>query len=286
MLTKQTIFDFLEKVNRKPKPFEYYTTPALWCDSYISKQMLALHISDDIELASRKKEFIDRSAKWMVEHFHINSNFKICDFGCGPGLYTMRFAKYGADVTGVDFSKTSIEYAKEQAEKKKLNIKYILQDYLEFETNKRFDLIAMIYCDFCVLNPEQRKLLLSKFHALLEVGGKLMLDVSSYAQYDSRLESCVCEASSGDDGFWSKEPYHVFHNHFKYEKEHLLLDKFTIVENSSVRENYNWMQCYTIEQITEEFELNGLKVVESYANVAGDPCSDKSTEIALVAEKL
>lgn len=280
----EIIFDFLKKVNHKPKPFEYYTTPELWCDSYISRQMLAVHINDDVDLASRKKEFIDQSASWIAQRFNVSNGCKMCDFGCGPGLYTNRFARYGANVTGIDFSNTSIRYAKEQAEKDGLQIEYILHDYLTFETDESFDLITMIYCDFCVLNPHQRKLLLNKFHNLLGAEGKLLLDVSSHVQYNSKQESCICE-SSDNNGFWSSDPYYAFHNHFKYAQEHLLLDKFTIIEKTRVRENYNWLQCYDVEQITKELSDSGLKVIEHYSDVAGAPYSDAAAEIAIVAEK-
>lgn len=92
---EKNIFDVLQQINHKPKPYEYYTTLELWCEPYISKQMLATHLSEDIDLASRKKEFIDRSANWIISHFQIDDNYKICDFGCGPGLYTSSFAKCG-----------------------------------------------------------------------------------------------------------------------------------------------------------------------------------------------
>lgn len=100
---KENIFNILRKINHKSKPYEFYTTSKLWCDPYISKQMLATHLSEDVDLASRRKEFINRSVDWIVNHFHINGNSRICDFGCGPGLYTSKFAKYGAIVTGIDF---------------------------------------------------------------------------------------------------------------------------------------------------------------------------------------
>ncbi len=40
---------------------------------------------------------------------------EIADFGCGPGLYATRLAQRQATVTGIDFSKRSIQYAQEVA---------------------------------------------------------------------------------------------------------------------------------------------------------------------------
>lgn len=76
-------------------------------------------------------------------------------------------ATCGADVTGIDFSPRPITYAKKAAARKRLNIRYLHHDYLEFDTDEQFDLVLMIMCDFCALSPVQRKGPLRKFHRML-----------------------------------------------------------------------------------------------------------------------
>ncbi len=46
------------------------------------------------------------------------------DIGCGPGIYAEKFARQGYYVTGIDFSKRSIDYAKNSALKQGLDISY------------------------------------------------------------------------------------------------------------------------------------------------------------------
>ena len=150
--------------------------------------MLEYHLNESVDLSSRNKDFIDRSANWIISHFGVDANTKIADFGCGPGLYTTLFAETNADVTGIDFSERSIRYAKEVADQKGLDINYFQQNYLEFETEERFDLITMIFCDFCALSPSQRKTMLGKFHKFLKSGGSVLLDVHSLNTFDSREE--------------------------------------------------------------------------------------------------
>jgi 2-polyprenyl-3-methyl-5-hydroxy-6-metoxy-1,4-benzoquinol methylase len=84
-------------------------------------------------------------------------------------------ARKGAEVTGLDFSARSIEYAQEIAVREDLPIEYVNQDYLEYETDKRFDLIIMIFCDFAVLESSKRAKVLSKFHTFLKSGGAFFL---------------------------------------------------------------------------------------------------------------
>jgi cyclopropane fatty-acyl-phospholipid synthase-like methyltransferase len=278
------MFKKLKEINSRPAPFQFYTADELWTNEHTSKQMLEYHLNESIDASSRNKHFIERSVEWIVSHFEMGKNTEIADFGCGPGLYTNRLAERGANVTGIDFSGNSLNYAKQVAAEKSLNVNYVLKNYLDFETTKRFDLITMIMCDFCVLSPEQRKKMLSKFHSLLKPDGSVLLDVYSLNSFNQREESVTYELNQLN-GFWSPEDYYCFVNTFKYETEKVILDKYTIIEESRKREVYNWLQCYSKDSLKNEFEENGFKAEELYSDVAGKAFDSESAEIAIVAKK-
>lgn len=276
------MFDVLEQINKRPKPYEFYTTPLLWNDAYVSQKMLEFHLDETADPASRNQAFVDRSLDCIVRHFEVGPGTKIADFGCGPGLYTTPLAERGAEVTGIDLSERSIAHARQTAAERQLAIDYVLANYLEFSTDKRFDLITMIYCDFCVLSPEQRRTLLTKFRTFVEPGGAILLDVHSVDWFAGVEEQRTYEYSAGD-GFWSADPHHVFLNRFKYEQEKLYLDKYTIFERSRTREIYNWLQAFDLASLRHELRDSGFEIVQHFANVAGDPYQPGSTEIAIVA---
>jgi 2-polyprenyl-3-methyl-5-hydroxy-6-metoxy-1,4-benzoquinol methylase len=279
------MFDQLKEINSRPKPYQFYTAEELWTNEHTAKQMLSYHLNEAIDLSSRNINFIEKSVGWIVTHFNIKKESEIADFGCGPGLYTTRFAKHGANVTGIDFSKNSIDYAKKVAKEENLDIDYVVQNYLKFETEGQFDLITMIMCDFCALSPDQRKTILSKFHSLLKPDGSLLLDVYSLNSFNQKEESATYELNQLN-GFWSPDDYYGFVNSFTYEKEKVTLDKYTIIEKSQTRVVYNWLQYFSQDSLTKEFEENGLKVAEFYSDVAGKAFKPDSPEIAIVAEKL
>lgn len=278
------MFDELTKINSRPSPFQYYTADELWTDEHTSKKMLEYHLNDSVDLSSRKKSFIDRSVQWIVSHFGVDSATSIADFGCGPGLYTTQFAEKNASVTGIDFSERSIRYAKEVAEQKELNINYVQQNYLEYETEERYDLITMIFCDFCALSPSQRKTLLSKFCTFLKPEGSVLLDVHSLNIFDSREEVATYEYNQLDH-FWSSDDYYGFLNTFKYQEEKVTLDKYTIIEKARTRVVYNWLQYFSRDSLREELEESGFKIEEFYSDVAGSAFSPESPGIAVVARK-
>lgn len=278
------MFTELEYLNTCPKPFEFYTAGDLWTDEYISKQMLSFHLNEGIDAASRNTAFIGRSVDWITSQFNVKDGVKIADFGCGPGFYTIRLAKKLSDVTGIDFSNRSIQYAREIAAREGLNIHYVNQNYLEFDTEDRFDLILMIMCDYSALNWNQRNTLLKKFYTLLKPGGSVLLDVYSIAAYEQWKETSKYEINLMD-GFWSPEKYYGFLNTFKYETEKLVLDKYTIVEAGRTRVIYNWFQCFTRETLENEFADCGFILENFYSDVAGSTYQPETNEFAVIAKK-
>jgi cyclopropane fatty-acyl-phospholipid synthase-like methyltransferase len=257
------MFEELEKINTRPEPFEFYTAS---------------------DLSSRNAAFIDRSVEWIASHFNVGAGTMIADFGCGPGLYTMRLAKKQADVTGIDFSKRSIQYAQEVATREGLSIRYVNQNYLEFETDDHFHLVLMIMCDFCALSPTQRKKMLGKFHTILQPGGSVLLDVYSLTAFDQREETAMYEANLLN-GFWSSKKYYGFLNTLKYEREKVVLDKYTLIEAARTRTVYNWLQYFSRKALEREFVECGFTIEKLYSDVVGSQFDLETTEIAIVAKK-
>ena len=278
------MFEKLEDINSRPQPFQFYTAEELWADEHTSKQMLKYHLNESIDVSSRKAEFINRSVDWIVSNFKIGSSTNIADFGCGPGLYTSRFAEKGAKVTGIDFSINSIKYARTQAHNRGLKIDYVHQNYLLYETDQSFDLIVMIMCDFCALSPQQRKRLLQKFSKYLKPNGSILLDVYTLESFKQRTEQSKYEINLLD-GFWSSKKYYGFQNTFKYEKEKVVLDKYTIIENDRERVIYNWLQYFSKESLASELEENNFKVDKFLSDVAGAEFDPGNEEMAVIAKK-
>lgn len=278
------MFEQLQQIYSRPKAFEFLTAADLWTDNHTSKQMLAYHLNTDVDVSSRRGEFIDLSVAWIASHFRVGPGTRIADFGCGPGLYANRLAERGASVTGIDFSKRSIEHARGVAAQSGLPVTYVHQDYLEFEPKDRFDIILMIMCDFCALGPAQRTLMLKKFHSLLVTGGSVLLDVYSLHAFEQHEETALLGLNLLD-GFWSAEPYYGFLNTYKYDHEKVILDKYTIVEAERTRTIYNWLQCFSPQSLRSEFEAAGFTQQTLYADVAGTPFDKDASEFAIVGQK-
>lgn len=277
-------FNEMYQYAQKPALFAK-STASLWDDEHISKEMLKAHLDPEWEAASRQHRFIDASVDWIIEQTGIQNGAKILDLGCGPGLYTQRFAKRGFDVTGVDFSRRSIRYAQEQADQEGLAINYIRQNYLSLTFDGEFDLATMIYCDFGVLADDEAKQILERAYAVLKPGGVFLFDVftpvklKEYQDAERRWEF-------GESGFWRPVPYVSLFSRYIYEEANNYVEQFVVMDQEERVEVYrNWNHCYSKRTITPLLEAVGFKELFFSADVAGKGYSDESETLCVVARK-
>lgn len=279
-----SMYDEIQNINSKPEVFGYYTAKELWDDEFTSQKMLEYHLNKSVDVSSRNYNFIASSLEWIIQKFELGQGKAVCDFGCAVGHYTSGFASAGAAVTGLDFSRRTLEYAKSKAAEESLCIDYRCMDYLSFSESGKYDLVTMIMCDFCVLSPEQRKTLLRVFFDALKSGGHVLLDAYTLAAFMQVEEKAVYEKNQLS-GFWSEDDYYAFVNTFKYDEEKVSLDKYTVFEPNRSKVIYNWLQYFSVESITREFEGSGFDIEAVYANVAGGDYSEEKYEFAIVAQK-
>lgn len=267
----------------KEKPILYSaSTASLWDDEHISKGMLDAHLNTKLEAASRNFDFIVKSVDWISNTFYSKDKNKMLDLGCGPGLYTELFYKARFDVTGIDFSKRSIEYASKSADSKNLPIQYIYKNYLEIDYENVFDVITLIYCDYGVLSPEHRTTLLKKIKKALKPNGFFILDGFTQHQIADFSESRTIEYH--DKGYWSEKPYVCIQSNYLYPESNNYLEQFVIIKENNCECYNNWNQVFTSHSFNKELAEAGFEIVNFYDDVAGKPFTGTCNTLCAVAK--
>lgn len=267
----------------KSRPTEYEADSAmLWNDEHISKGMLEAHLNPDTEAASRKYDFINESVKWISTICNPKKPIKLLDLGCGPGIYAEKFDDAGFEVTGIDFSKRSIEYARQSAASKGKKIGYIDQNYLDINYENQFDIITIIYCDFGVLKPTDREKILIKIRRALKPNGKLILDGFTKDNYCDFVERQ--RISYEDSGYWSAAPYSCIERTFRYEEADLFLEQYIIITETACKCYNNWNYAFDTHTLRKELENAGFSNFQFYGDVAGKELGENSKTICVVAE--
>ena len=256
-----------------------------WTDPHISQQMLLAHLNPETDAASRRPETIDCIVTWIIQRLRLPEGAAIIDLGCGPGLYTSRLARHGFQVTGVDFSRNSLEYARRQAEAEGLPVEYVYQDYRKLEISSRFDLALLIYYDLGVFAPDDLNRVLANTARALKPGGRFVFDlVTEHSRsIGSQDQSWRVELT----GFWRPAPHLVLSQRFNYPQDCVNLDQYIVVDASGETAVYRvWEQYYSPETIRKPLERAGMVIESLYSDLVGTPYSPSSPSMGIVARKL
>jgi 2-polyprenyl-3-methyl-5-hydroxy-6-metoxy-1,4-benzoquinol methylase len=272
----------LNYASNKPEIYES-STSRFWDDEHISKGMLEAHLNPEWDAATRNHDFVTKSVEWIASIANPVQYPNLLDLGCGPGLYTERFYKSGYHVTGIDFSKRSIEYARNSAKNSNMSIDYNYQNYLDIKYQEEFNVITLIYCDFSVMSDQNRARLLNSIYQALKLGGIFILDVFTPIQYKDRTESKVWCYSEG--GFWSNKAHICLDSFYRYDDNRTMLNQTIVITEASV-ECYNiWDHTFTKEELEGDLQKAGFATVDFYGDVAGAMYNSEGNLMCAIAKK-
>ncbi len=99
---------------------------------------------------------------------------KAIDVGCGEGFYSIYLASKGFDVVGIDLSERAIGYAKENASKRGLKIRFMKMDVSDLDKlNEKFDFVLEWTLMHHIMPPQRQKYV-EGIRSILNKGGKYL----------------------------------------------------------------------------------------------------------------
>lgn len=110
---------------------------------------------------------------------------KIIDVGCGTGLLSVKLAKSGAFVTGIDLSKDMLDIAKKRASDLSMEIEFQEMPMQDIKGAEQFD-AAVIAIDSLNYLPDRDSVFdtFNGIYSVLNSGGVLLFDVHSTFKTD------------------------------------------------------------------------------------------------------
>ena len=135
------------------------------------------------------EELFPQSIDRRVSGFGLKKGQIVVDYGCGPGRFTIRFAKMVGDkgkVYAVDVQELALEYVKQKMKSQGIrNIVPILaHGYQTKIPDHSVDIVLALDMFFAVKNPSA---LLTEVHRILRPDGLLILD-DGHKSRESTLE--------------------------------------------------------------------------------------------------
>ena len=139
----------------------------------------------------------DRWAGYIAS-FLPEGSLSIADCACGTGEMTLRLAKLGHTLTGVDISEDMLRVASEKARKAALKIPFICQDMAKLTLHRPQDAIVCACDGVSYLDSiEGAAEFFAAAYNALKPKGMLLFDISSKFKLEKVLD---CNTFAEDDG--------------------------------------------------------------------------------------
>lgn len=268
----------------KPPLFEP-GEPEFWNDPHISKSMLEAHLDQTHDGASRKTAEIEKTVLYLTGSGFLKTGQQVLDIGCGPGLYSSRLCREGVQVTGIDISRKSIDYARAEAEKERLDIDYACNDFFNIGYEGTFDVVLQVYGEICTFSEEKRDLLLNLVHRALKDRGIFIFDASTRAL--RMREGLKNRWYVSESGFWRPGKHLVLEDGFDYPENDTWLNQYIVADEDGTVKTYRlWLHDYSLETISLVLEKSGFKVEQVWNSLSGEPYREGGDWIALAARKV
>ncbi|WP_052279145.1 class I SAM-dependent methyltransferase [Methanosarcina acetivorans] len=268
----------------KPPLFEP-GEPQFWDDPHISKSMLKAHLDQTHEGASRKTAEIEKTVSHLTGSGFLKTGDRVLDLGCGPGLYSSRLFMEGMQVTGIDISRRSIDYARTQAEKEQHDIDYVCTDFFNIEYEETFDVVLQVYGEICTFSEEKSDLLLNLIHRSLNDEGIFIFEVSTRVL--RMREGLKNRWYVSEGGFWRPGRHLVLEEGFDYPENETWLNQYIVTdEDGTVRTYRLWLHDYSLETISLALEQSGFEVEQVWNSLLGEPYRKGGDWIAIAARKV
>lgn len=257
-----------------------------WHDPDFSRRMLAEHLSQDHDLASRRSETIDEQVAW-IHHSLLSANpTRILDLGCGPGFYSGRLARLGHECVGIDYSPASIAHAKQQAEAGKLACAYIQNDIRTADYAGRFGLVMLIYGEFNVFAPADARRILRKAHAALDPGGVMLIEAHT-ADAIREIGRKPASWYACEQGLFSERPHICLTEQHWDAAACAATQRYFIIDAAASRVTCYaaTYQSYSNERYQAALEESGFSGIKFVPTLTGSDDNAQSELIGIIAAR-
>ncbi|MTI66528.1 MAG: class I SAM-dependent methyltransferase [Firmicutes bacterium] len=120
-----------------------------------------------------KGDFVDKvETKLALSMFNIKRGMKVLDIGCGTGNFSIKLAKMGCNVIGIDVSEDMLKEAEKKALDEGLNIEFKKMDVYNLDFDEKFDAVfSMAAFEFI----KDTKKALDEMFRVVKNGGQILV---------------------------------------------------------------------------------------------------------------
>ena len=242
-----------------------------WDDPAFSERMLAEHLSQQHDRASRRAATIDAQVRFLARQVPGGDGARVLDLACGPGLYLHRLARLGYRCHGIDFSPAAIRHARRVAAAEALACTFDQADLRQADLGRGYTLVLLVYGQVNVFPRPVARDILRRAHAALAPGGTLVLEPQTPA--------AVRAAGHGDatwtsarSGLFAAGPHLLLEERFWDAPSRTATERWHVVHADTARvERYAMSTCsYDARELVDLLAAIGFVEVRTHPSLTGE----------------
>ena len=213
----------------------------------------------------------------ILEMFEIGSKASILDLCCGIGRHTLKLARHGYRVTGVDRTARYLDVAKKRAQEENLAIEFVHDDMRHFRRAEAFDAVINMQTSFGYFDdPSDERKTMDNIHSSLKPGGRLIMEMlgkevlaRTYRPRDWREQDgryLLVESVPEDNWAYIKNRRIVIHDGKAQE--------FTLR-----------LRLFSAFELTSLMREAGFKTITCFGGLDKSPYDEKAKRLVAVAQK-
>ncbi len=220
------------------------------------------------ERTIREVDFIERTLA-------LPQGSRILDLCCGHGRHLIELAGRGYDMTGLDITPVFLDVARQDAERRGVNVRLELRDMRDIPFSDEFDAAINVFTAFGYLESEEEdQKVLNGVAGALKPGGLFLLELmhrdslvrvfQPHGWYETEAGVKVLEERSFDPLTGRNDVRHI-----------------TIYPDGTTREMHHSVRIYTLTELAGMLTRAGFRIESTYGGVDGSPFTLESRRLII-----
>ncbi|MCY4029309.1 MAG: class I SAM-dependent methyltransferase [Acidobacteria bacterium] len=242
-----------------------------WDDPDFSERMLAEHLSQQHDRASRRAATIDAQVRFLARQVAGGDGARVLDLACGPGLYLHRLARLGYRCHGIDFSPAAIRHARSVAAAEALDCTFDQADLRQADLGRGYAMVLLVYGQVNVFPRPVARDILSRAHAALVPGGTLVLEPQTPEAVRATGHGDATWASARS-GLFAAGPHLLLEERFWDAPSRTATERWHVVHAETARvERYAMSTCsYDARELVDLLAAIGFAEVRTHPSLTDD----------------
>ncbi len=241
-----------------------------WYKDWFGEDYLKVYPHRDEAEAKNQVDFVEKI-------LHLKGTQKVLDLGCGNGRHANELSGRDYHVTCLDLSSVLLDLAKEKSGSENRHIHFVRADMRHIPFANAFDSVVSFFTTFGYFETDMENLkTLKSIETALKPGGSFFQD---YINKDYVVQNLVPGDSRGINGF------EIIQERNYNQAEERIEKKITLKENGEIREYFESVRLYTLEEMRNLLEKANLKLEKTFGDFDGSSYTSESPRLLLVGQK-